>query len=162
MVTQRQKGLTLAQTSDILHPAFISFLVGVRRESRKWKKSKHVQCMPLASRMGKPFIGTATTPRPDHQIFWMPSHGGSIKDTGVCQIGRWQWVLSEVLLMCVALLAAHGQYHQAWSSMLTNMPGSLPGVQTQYWFPEHSDLLFPAGELVNAPTNCVSCLAGCA
>ena len=46
--------------------------------------------------------------------------------------------------------AAHGQYsyHQAWSSILTDMPASLPGVETQYWFPEHSDLLFPAGELV--------------
>ena len=54
------------------------------------------------------------------------------------------------VLRDVSLLAAHGQYsyHQAWSSILTDMPASLPGVETQYWFPEHSDLLFPAGELV--------------
>ena len=32
--------------------------------------------------------------------------------------------------------------------MLTDMPDSLPGVQTNFWFPEHSDLLFPAGAVV--------------
>ena len=64
-----------------------------------------------------------------------------LRNTSYCSLG---------LLRDMSLLAAHGQYsyHQAWSSILTDMPASLPGVETQYWFPEHSDLLFPAGELV--------------
>ena len=61
-------------------------------------------------------------------------------------------------LKACPLLAAHGQYsyHQAWSSMLTDMPDSLPGVQTNFWFPEHSDLLFPAGAVVSYLLACSS------
>ena len=66
-----------------------------------------------------------------------------IRNTLCCRLG---------LLRDVLLHAARGQYsyHQAWSSILTDMPASLPGIETQYWFPEHSDLLFPAGELVQS------------
>ncbi|CAL5222239.1 g4573 [Coccomyxa viridis] len=63
-------------------------------------------------------------------------------------MARWHSLGLIVAVLCIS--AAHGQYsyHQAWSSMLTDMPDSLPGVQTNFWFPEHSDLLFPAGAVV--------------
>ena len=46
--------------------------------------------------------------------------------------------------------------------MLTDMPDSLPGVETQYWFPDHSELQFPAGEMVLPSSHqCLAMLRMC-